>query len=65
MTAGLFDDENEPDETPTMTSLSVGKPVKVEPKTSQQRSRENLRKKQEAKVKAEKEKRMRDNQVFR
>ena len=65
MTAGLFDDENDVDEPSTSTSLSVGKPVTVEPKTSQQRNRENLQKKKDARVQAEKEKRIRDHQVFR
>lgn len=69
MSSGLFDvDKSTVDhgeEISQLTTVSVGKPVKVETKTAQQRSKEKLRKKQEALAKSAKEKRIRDNQLFR
>ena len=66
MSSGLFDDhvEFEPSSVNT-TSVSVGKPVKNDSKTTQQRNREKLRKKKDALTKAAKEKRILDNQFFR
>ena len=68
MSSGLFDDHIEYDPTPVsnaFNSVSVGKPVKVDTKTVQQRNKEKLHKKKEALVKSAKEKRIRDNQLFR
>lgn len=67
MSSGLFDDP-EPTASESINasdSVSVGKPVKNDVKTTQQRNREKLQKKKEAKAKAEKEKRIGDNQFFR
>lgn len=68
MASGLFDDNNETEPVTEMNpdgSVSVGKPVKVEPKTTQQRNKEKLQKKKEALAKAAKEKRILDNNLFR
>lgn len=68
MSSGLFDDnvENEPmSEIKPLDSVSVGKPVKIETKTQQQRNKEKLRKKKEALDKAAKEKRVQNNELFR
>ncbi len=68
MSSGLFDDHIHDDtiiETNELNSVSVGKPVKVEIKTVQQRNKEKLRKKKEALNKAAKEKRILDNKLFR
>jgi hypothetical protein len=68
MSSGLFDDnlDNEQiNENNQLNSVSVGKPVKVETKTVQQRNKEKLRKKKEALTKAAKEKRILDSKLFR
>lgn len=68
MSSGLFDDHSENEPAPVgddVNSVSVGKPVKVETKTVQQRNKEKVHKKKEALAKAAKEKRIRDNQLFR
>lgn len=67
MSSGLFDDP-EPTASESISvsnSVSVGKPVKNEVKTTQQRNREKLHKKKEALAKAEKEKRIANNEFFR
>lgn len=68
MSSGIFEDEtaakDNDDDGPTLTTISVGKPVKVDPKTTQQRNKEKLRKKQEASLKSAKEKRMREHQLL-
>ncbi|UJR09151.1 hypothetical protein I4U23_013399 [Adineta vaga] len=68
MSSGIFDDniENElTTENSELNSVSVGKPVTIETKTVQQRNKEKLQKKKEASIKAAKEKRIRDTQLFR
>lgn len=69
MSSGLFDDhvESEPtsESANASNSVSVGKPVKNEVKTTQQRNREKLRKKKDALAKAAKDKRILDNQYYR
>ncbi|CAF2259494.1 unnamed protein product [Rotaria magnacalcarata] len=69
MASGLFDDndvDNEPGtESTSLNSVSVGKPVTVETKTTQQRNKEKIHKKKEALAKAAKEKRIQDNELFR
>ena len=65
MASSLFDDDHRNDESSSLASLSVGKPVVVETKTSQQRNREKLQKKKEPLAKAAKEKRIRDHELFR
>jgi len=68
MSSGLFDDHIEKEqitENNPSTSVSVGKPVKVETKTVQQRNKEKLHKKKEALAKAAKEKRIQNNELFR
>jgi hypothetical protein len=68
MAAGLFDDHVDPEsamETRVSNSVSVGKPVKVETKTTQQRNKEKLRKKKQALDKAAKETRILNNELFR
>lgn len=67
MSSGLFDDENPSENEPILPvdSVSVGKPVKNETKTVQQRNKEKLQKKKEAAVKLAKEKRILDNKLFR
>lgn len=68
MSSGLFDDDENHVETaltlPT-GSVSVGRPVRIETKTVQQRNKEKLHKKKEAAVKLAKEKRILDNKLFR
>jgi len=68
MSSGLFDDNLDNEqiiEINQLNSVSVGKPVKVETKTVQQRNKEKLRKKKDALTKAAKEKRILDNKLFR
>ncbi|CAF0928341.1 unnamed protein product [Rotaria sordida] len=68
MSSGLFDDNIAHEsilETNQLNSVSVGKPVKVETKTIQQRNKEKLHKKKQALAKAAKEKRIQDNKLFR
>lgn len=68
MSSGLFDDNLDPEhitEISQLKSVSVGKPVKVETKTVQQRNKEKIHKKKEASIKAAKEKRALDNQLYR
>lgn len=68
MSSGLFDDDevNIQEETTNKTdSVSVGKPVKNETKTSQQRNKEKVHKKKQAVAKLAKEKRILDNKLFR
>ncbi|CAF3499714.1 unnamed protein product [Rotaria sp. Silwood1] len=68
MSSGLFDNNIEHEqisETNPLSSVSVGKPVKVETKTVQQRNKEKLHKKKQALAKATKEKRIQDNKLFR
>jgi hypothetical protein len=68
MSSNLFDDNLDPEpviETTGSNSVSVGKPVKVETKTVQQRNKEKLHKKKQALAKAAKEKRIIDNELFR
>jgi len=68
MSSGLFDDNLDNEqiiENNQLNSVSVGKPVKVETKTVQQRNKEKLRKKKEALTKAAKEKRILDSKLFR
>jgi hypothetical protein len=68
MSSGLFDDNIENEQITNikdLNSVSVGKPVKVETKTVQQRNKEKLHKKKEALIKAAKEKRIQDNKLFR
>jgi len=68
MSSNLFDDNLDPEpviETTQSNSVSVGKPVKVETKTVQQRNKEKLHKKKQALAKAAKEKRILDNELFR
>lgn len=68
MSSGLFDDDevNIQEETTNKTdSVSVGKPVKNETKTSQQRNKEKIHKKKQAVAKLAKEKRILDNKLFR
>jgi len=65
MSSGLFDDDIEEEIAIAKDSVSVGKPVRNETKTTQQRNREKLHKKKEAQAKLAKEKRIRDNTLFR
>jgi hypothetical protein len=68
MSSGLFDDNLDPEsaiETTRSNSVSVGKPVKIETKTVQQRNKEKLHRKKQASAKAAKEKRILDNELFR
>ena len=68
MASGLFDDNLDPEfamETSASNSVSVGKPVKIEVKTAQQRNKEKLHKKKQALDKAAKEKRILDSKLFR
>jgi len=68
MSSGLFDDHLDNEqiiENNQLNSVSVGKPVKVETKTVRQRNKEKLHKKREALIKAAKEKRILDNELFR
>lgn len=69
MSSGLFDDDigtNLQEEIANAKdSVSVGKPVKNETKTSQQRNKEKLQKKKRAVDKLAKEKRILDNKLFR
>lgn len=68
MSSGLFDDNVDPEPAVFLkgsNSVSVGKAVKNETKTVQQRNREKIHKKKEALAKAAKEKRISDNQLFR
>jgi len=68
MSSGLFDDHLDNEqiiENNQLNSVSVGKPVKVETKTVQQRNKEKYHKKKEALAKAAKEKRVLDNKLFR
>jgi hypothetical protein len=68
MSSGLFDDHLDNEqiiENNQLNSVSVGKPVKVETKTVQQRNKEKLHKKKQALAKAAKEKRILDNELFR
>ncbi|CAF3114271.1 unnamed protein product [Rotaria sp. Silwood2] len=68
MSSGLFDDNIEHEqilETNQLNSVSVGKPVKVETKTVQQRNKEKLHKKKQALAKAAKVKRIQDNKLYR
>jgi len=68
MSSGLFDDNVDHEkiiETIQLNSVSVGKPVKVETKTVQQRNKEKVHKKKEALAKAAKEKRIIDNELYR
>ncbi len=68
MSSGIFDDHLNNEQTienTQLNSVSVGKPVKIETKTVQQRNKEKLRKKREALIKAAKEKRILDNELFR
>jgi len=68
MSSGLFDDHIENEQTTENNPLgsgNLGKPVKVDIKTVQQRNKEKLNKKKEAVAKLAKEKRIRDNELFR
>ncbi len=68
MSSGLFDDNIDHEqmlETHRFDSVSVGKPVRIETKTVQQRNKEKIHKKKEALAKAAKEKRILDNELFR
>jgi len=68
MSSGLFDDNLDNEQiidTNQLNSVSVGKPVKIETKTVQQRNKEKVHKKKEALFKATKEKRILDNKLFR
>ena len=69
MSSGLFDDDDVATEEINAAfpsnSVSVGKPVRIETKTVQQRNKEKLQKKKEALAKAAKEKRILDTNLFR
>ena len=68
MSSGLFDDHIRDDpleEKFPLASVSVGRPVRIDTKTVHQRNREKIHKKKEAMLKAAKEKRIRDHELFR
>jgi len=67
MSSGLFDENwiEESGEFLSKNSVSVGKPVKVQTKTVQQRNKEKERKKKEALAKQAKEKRIRDTTLLK